>query len=176
MLAMLDAMQGHPPGRGFDGSGRGGSSSFCEPHGRDRCPCGEGTPARSISDPTSSASEVPDQAKADHDRVVSLTKALERTALDLEAVMARWTRRASTDYDRGKADGGESRPMCWSCSRTMVVRGVPRGEPAEKQPMLDGEKRWLCAWCYDWVRQVGVLPTVATLEDHHRGRRVRRPA
>ncbi len=176
VLAMLDAMTGHPPGKGFDGDGRGGAASFCEVHGRDRCPCGAGTPARSISDPTGSAAERPDQAKADHDLVVALTKKLATVAIDLENVMARWTRRASTEYDRGKADGGESRPMCSSCSRTEVSRGISRGEAGEKQPVVNGEKRWLCRWCYKWLCDVGTLPTVATLEDHHRGRRVRRPA
>ena len=175
MAAVIAAMSGYPPGRGFDGVGGRGSVSFCELHERERCDCGGGTTYASPSDPTGEAALPADAAKRDHDRVVALAKALRRDADELARIVGRYGPRQATDAERvatgSQVDGG-----CWSCSRTHVGRGVARYEPAEKRPVVGGERRPLCWWCYDWLRQVGSLPPVATVEAHHRGVRVRRPA
>lgn len=175
MTAVINAMNGHPPGRGFDSVGGRASVSFCEPHGREHCPCGGGTTYAARSDPTGEAASRPDRAKQDHDRVVALAKSIRKQADELVGILARYGARSATDTERHSTgtpeDGG-----CWSCSRTHVSKGVARFEPAEKRPTVDGERRPLCSWCYDWLRQVGSLPPVAQVEQHHRGIRVRRPA
>jgi len=176
MTLIIDAMNGHPPGRGFDGDGRGGSATFCEVHDQERCPCGQGTTYAQRSDRTGEQALLPDRAKGDHDRLLQLARHLERDARELESVLARWSKRAPSDVDRSSKDG--DRYSCASCSRLHVANGVARWEPAFRAlPLSSGAApTWLCQWCWRWVRSEGSLPPVSSLEQHHKGMRVRKPA
>ena len=175
--AMFDAMNGWPAGRGFDSVGGRSTSSFCELHEQERCECGGGTTFVTVSDRTGEAALSPDRAKRDHDRVVALSKSIRKQADELASVLGRWSSRSATERERQETVGDRERlEGCSSCSRLHVAKGVARWEPAARTVLVGDDRRPLCEWCRLWLRQVGELPTVAQLEQHHRGVRVRRPA
>ena len=83
---------------------------------------------------------------------------------------------------------GEEQPAgceagCESCMRTTNGRGLPRWEPVH--PNLRGpttvadrlpEAMRLCSWCWKRVAEWGRIPTVAEVEAHHRGEKLRWPS
>lgn len=177
MKSIIDAMTGWPAGHGFDTVGGRAQVTFCEVHGQARCACGGGTTYADRCDPVGEAALVSDQAKRDHDRLGDLARHLERDAREFEGILARWSKRAPSSVDRSSTKDGD-RYSCASCSRLHVSAGVPRWEPAFRALRLSegASPTWLCQWCWRWVRSEGSLPTVASLEQHHKGLRVRKPA
>lgn len=180
MVAIVNAMNGWPAGRGFDVVVGRSSVTFCEIHEKERCPCGAGTTYASRSDPVGEAAMVRDGAKADHDRVVKLATSIRRLADELAGIVGRHAPRTATPGERAETLAVNEREhrVCSSCSRLHVSKGVPKWEPAFARLVLHegGEASWLCQWCWRWVRSEGSLPTVASLEQHHKGVRVRKPA
>jgi hypothetical protein len=180
LLAIVTAMNGHPPGRGFDAPSGQSSVTFCEVHEKERCECGGGTTYAARSDRTGEQGLLADRAKQDHDRVLALARALRRQAAELVDIVDRYSAREATDVERREtmaANESEHR-CCASCARWEVSRGVRKWEPAVSRLALSagGESTWLCQWCLRWVRAQGSLPSVVQVERHHHGERVRKLA
>lgn len=177
--AIRDAMVGYPPSPRFDGDGGATSTTFCERHERERCECGAGTPFVRVSDRTGESAMQPDRAAMDLRRVEHLAQSMAAGAEQLVRILERYSSRPATDAERRQTLADNERDeSCRSCARTFVQKGVARWEPssarwslAPGEPAVD-----LCQWCYRWARAEGSLPPVASLEQHHRGQRVRRPA
>lgn len=171
MLAIIDAMNGHPAGRGFDSQGGRSSTSFCEVHGQERCPCGSGTTYAHRSDPTGEIAGLPDRAKRDHDRVVALAKSIRRQSDELAAIVARYASRQPTVEERRQTLADNERDVsCWSCARDRAHYAL-----AHRTAEVAGERRQLCWWCFDWMRKGdGSPPTVDQVRQYHDTGRVRR--
>lgn len=177
---IADAQQGWPRGSAGDG---GGSRSviWCEDHEREveRCHrddelC-DGVPISVSGDPAGEAAMRPDRAAADRARLEELLKSMGRQAGQVLDILARYTPRQATDKEkRDTLQANEREEGCSSCARTQVTRGVQRWEPVYRATVIDNEKHPLCRWCWEWLRSTGELPTLAQVEQHHRGLRVRR--
>jgi hypothetical protein len=177
--AIRDAMVGYPPSPRFDGDGGPSSTTFCELHERERCDCGRGTPFVRVSDRTGEAALRPDRAASDRAALDEAVALVARQAGRLVRILERYSTRSATESERRQTLADNERDeSCRSCARTSVQKGVPRWEPASARVSLEagGDPVPLCQWCYRWVRSEGSLPPVSSLEQHHRGQRVRRPA
>lgn len=92
-------------------------------------------------------------------------------------LLARYTPRAASAREQAETVAVNDRvDGCSSCARLHVSEGIARWEPASRSVLMAGDRRPLCEWCRVWFRESGELPSVAVLEAHHRGIRVRRPA
>ncbi len=167
--AMTEAQNGWPPGRGFDGDGRGSTVTFCEVHEQERCECGAGTTYAARSDRTGEAALRPDKAAEHRKRIEAALRSIGSQAEDVVRLMALYGPRSATDSERRATVADNERLAgCVSCRRTSVAAGVERWEPVFRDD--------LCRWCYDWRRSTGAVPVPVELERHHRGQRVSRPA
>lgn len=175
--AMKDAMNGWPKSTRLDADSGPSTTTFCEQHEKERCPCGAGTTYASRSDRTGETAMLPDQA-ADHlRRLDSVLSSVQRLTREAVYLLDQYAVRPATETERRQTLSDNERDVsCWSCARIEVAKGVPRWEPAWRPVDLAGERRQVCRWCFDWLRKVGELPTVHELSTHHRGVRVRRPA
>ena len=180
---MTDALNAHPQSAALDRVGGRGKVTFCEIHGRERCPCGAGTPFANLADPAGDAGVAAamgfDRAAAARREVKRLVESTAANAEALVRLAAEWTPRPPTDRERAEtlAALNDRDISCWSCARTKDATGRNRWEPARcAVEVADGVRRELCRWCQDWFRVAGRLPTLAELDLHHAGKQVRRPA
>jgi hypothetical protein len=179
LTAIEDAMEGWPAGKGFDTPTSRANVTFCEEHEKERCDCGQGTTYAVATDTTGDAALRTDRAKTDRDQIEKLTKSIRRQADELANLLGRYAPREATEGERrSTTNDNERTTACWSCARTEAARGVKRWEPSSRTATVDGDKRELCWWCFDWLRKgtTPTLPTIAQVEQHHRGMRVKRPA
>lgn len=168
LVDISDAFNGHPRSGALDSVGGRGKTTFCEAHGRERCPCGAGTPYANLSDPTGDAATRPDRAAEDRKRLEAALVSIERQAQDVVRLLGKYQPRPATDREiRETLRDNERGEACASCARLEAARGVRRWEP-----VFRGD---LCRWCYDH-RGGDPMPAKADVERYHRGVRVRRPA
>lgn len=178
-LADMDAaLNGHPRSGALDSVGGRGKTTFCEVHQRERCECGAGTPFANLSDPTGEAGIRPDRAAQDRAKLEAALRSIGRQAEEVVRLLGKYQPRQATEKERlATLAHNEREDACASCARLEVAKGVARWEPASRSVrMLDGSRQPLCAWCRQWLAEVSRLPSVAELEAHHRGQRVKRPA
>lgn len=127
---------------------------------------GEGGGGQSPSDRTGNAAIRPDRARTDRNRLESILESIASQSSELVYLLARYTPRPASDKERAQTLADNERSdSCASCRRLEVAKGVARWEP-----VFRGD---LCRWCYDWRRETGDVPSVPTLQAHHRGVRVR---
>lgn len=124
-----------------------------------------------VSDPTYDAafgtSNKPARDREELERELLRVK---RSAGHIEDILASYEpRRATAAERRLTLVSGERPGTCWSCAR------IGKWEAVHRATEINGTKRDLDRWCYDWLRDTDRLPTKIELKDHHDGRIVRRP-
>jgi len=146
-----DAMAGQPGAASWDGDLVSGAG-----HG----------------DPTCMAAIHPDTARADLKRRRHLIESARSNLEQALTIDGLYLPRPASDRDRREVDASND-AGCVECARTHVADGVARWEPVH---VTATGKLSTCRWCYEWERSTGRKPTLGELEQHHSGRKVKRPA
>lgn len=128
------------------------------------------------SDPTAAAGLSDDPARADEAALGRELKTAHRHARHVVDILDRYAPRSATSIER-KAVARANDPTCWSCARIEDRKGIPVvQEPHTKTPTtVNGnlaEPRFLCRWCYDFVRLTGRLPYRREVRAHIAGEKV----
>ena len=185
--ALLSAIQDHQSGlraQTFEASNRQ-PTLYCVRHECDLTDCHRadrlctGTPIEDRSDPTGEAAIRADRARQDERQALAM---LRRATNELDALAAMIT--AYLDAKPVTLADDENLERCQSCARIPAEKNGKRGTPRMWGPVdhtsdckgnLPEPKR-LCNWCYRFVIDMGVLPTRAQLESHHRTGKTTRKA
>ena len=128
--------------------------------------------ASGTSDPTGNAAMQRAVAEGHHKLLRARVRDLVDLAVAVEKLAVSYTPRPATDKERREVDSAND-PGCVECARTYVADGVARWEPVH---VTATGKLSTCRWCYEWERSTGRKPTLGELEQHHSGRKVKRPA
>ena len=153
LLAMREAMNGHPRAANYDGARVSGTTTIVDEHG---------TPMPARSDPTGEAAIRPDRASVDHRNTLADLGQLHDLVIRLADRLGHYTTHPATDKEQKDTEQANA-VHCQSCVRTESSTGVPRQETVYKlHTTVKANLRTpynLCSWCYTWVRDTGRLPT-----------------
>lgn len=167
--AMRDAMAGQPGAQSYEQSRTTGHTTVLDENGNT-------IPA--VSDPTGEAAITDDLARADEARLDTAITNLARTAEVVADIYLRWKPPSPADAAGLRTAFAkllsEGEPGCEICAR--VDKWVaPHVDASDCKGNLPRPYR-LCVWCWRWVLDTGRLPTRHELEQHHAGRKPKRPA
>jgi hypothetical protein len=167
--AVVDALGGQPGAQDTQQDRTSGHTTVTDEHG---------TPMPARTDPTGEAATRHDPATHSLRQIrrdaTTIASAVERIIREFE----RYAARPANAYERAQTReaGRNDDPGCSSCARLEVSQGIARWEPVDCSVRLGDELVPVCRWCRSWVKDTGVLPDRRVLQDHHDGKRVRRPA